>query len=232
MGNLVLFVPLGILFPLLWRTDGKRTVLIGAVISVSFEVLQYAFAWGSSDIDDVLYNTLGTLIGWLVFRFGAARLSDPTLLKKVFSLLLLLVGTVGLAVLFYTNSSLFQITPKRVIVENGELLKPVEHQAAYAAGHVKKLDDTTIELEKSIQQAGEARQLVKLTLTENTTLLRELQTISMFLGTITKEVIRYEPLSYADFTQMRDSLAGQNVKVWSHDGKTADVVLFQQLTMD
>lgn len=68
VGNVVLFVPLGILAYQLLR-DVRRTVALGLGLSLCIEVLQYVFALGISDTDDLLLNTLGALVGALLARF-------------------------------------------------------------------------------------------------------------------------------------------------------------------
>lgn len=67
VGNLVLFVPLGLLAYQLLR-DIRRTALLGFGISLTIEVLQYIFALGISDTDDLLLNTAGTVVGAIVAR--------------------------------------------------------------------------------------------------------------------------------------------------------------------
>jgi glycopeptide antibiotics resistance protein len=74
-GNVALFLPLGILIPLVWRRLGFREAL-GTVVAISFgiEVVQYfSSAWGSyraADVNDLILNSLGALIGlgfvWLL----------------------------------------------------------------------------------------------------------------------------------------------------------------------
>ncbi|QGU03199.1 VanZ like family protein [Corynebacterium kalinowskii] len=67
VGNMVLFVPLGILAYHLLR-DVRRTVLLGLAISFTIEMLQYVFALGISDTDDLILNTLGAFIGAMLAR--------------------------------------------------------------------------------------------------------------------------------------------------------------------
>lgn len=68
LGNILWFVPFGILFPLCGRK--KRgfflTVLCGALCSLAIEALQLVFSTGISDIDDIIFNTVGTAIGALL----------------------------------------------------------------------------------------------------------------------------------------------------------------------
>lgn len=66
-GNVFLFVPLGFFLPLLWRRwRFVPTLLAGTIFSAIIESVQFVTGRGA-DIDDVLLNTLGTLIGFLVF---------------------------------------------------------------------------------------------------------------------------------------------------------------------
>lgn len=66
-GNIMMFTPLGISLVLLSKKCQKLFValMIGAELSVSIELLQL-FSIRSTDIDDVILNTLGTLCGFFV----------------------------------------------------------------------------------------------------------------------------------------------------------------------
>ncbi len=73
LGNVVLFIPLG-LFPLLLRKKSTSvwrvpTCCLGAVIAV--ELAQYATGLGSADIDDLILNMLGAAIGWGLYALGS-----------------------------------------------------------------------------------------------------------------------------------------------------------------
>ena len=70
MGNLfnvILFVPIGIFGALITRSK-KKTILLGATISSFIEILQFLFARGVFEVDDILHNTLGTLVGFFVIQ--------------------------------------------------------------------------------------------------------------------------------------------------------------------
>ena len=67
-GNIMIFVPLGFFIPLLHRTSKWKTVLVVAlVVSLTFEIIQGVFKVGIFDVDDILLNALGTMIGFWVF---------------------------------------------------------------------------------------------------------------------------------------------------------------------
>ena len=70
-GNLVLFIPLGFLLPLVWpRLRFWKGMQIALVVSVSIELLQYlSRAWGSqrtADVNDVILNCVGAGLGLAV----------------------------------------------------------------------------------------------------------------------------------------------------------------------
>ena len=61
--NVLLFIPLGVLTGCLWKWKG---ILVGAGISLLVELLQLISLRGLFEFDDIIHNTLGTLIGvWI-----------------------------------------------------------------------------------------------------------------------------------------------------------------------
>ena len=71
-GNIAFFIPVGVLAFVLWR-NVSRAVVFGAVFSVLMEVSQFLFALGLTDIDDLLMNTLGAVIGAVFARWAGPR---------------------------------------------------------------------------------------------------------------------------------------------------------------
>lgn len=74
VGNVVWFIPLGFLVPFTWKKKrGIFTVLgVSLMTSFSIELMQFIFMTGISDIDDLFFNTLGGLIGYMGFKMGQA----------------------------------------------------------------------------------------------------------------------------------------------------------------
>ena len=70
IGNLTMFIPSGIVLPVLWkRLDSfPKTVCAGAGISLCIELLQLPFSSRASDADDLILNTLGVVIGYGIYR--------------------------------------------------------------------------------------------------------------------------------------------------------------------
>ena len=86
VGNVGAFVPLGLLAPLLstnWRT-WPRAIGLGILGSLAVELAQLAlsfamgFPWRVADIDDVILNTLGTLIGFGAWWLGSVAVRART----------------------------------------------------------------------------------------------------------------------------------------------------------
>lgn len=79
--NVLLFVPLGFLVRLIWRRGIVVATLVGAGLSLMIEVTQVTGVWGLYpcayrlfDVDDLLTNTLGAVIGSLLSLLLPARL--------------------------------------------------------------------------------------------------------------------------------------------------------------
>ncbi|MCY6354324.1 VanZ family protein [Clostridium sp. ZS2-4] len=75
-GNLILLLPLGVISPIIWEefTRIKRVIIQGFIVSICIELLQLieilsgrAFV-RAVDIDDVILNVLGVIIGYLIYR--------------------------------------------------------------------------------------------------------------------------------------------------------------------
>lgn len=74
VGNVLLFLPLGFLLPLIIRSKQGFAwqLLFGVLVSLAIELCQYLFAARIFDIDDILLNTLGTVFGRLTLLIGRA----------------------------------------------------------------------------------------------------------------------------------------------------------------
>lgn len=74
VGNLIWFVPLGLLLPVLTKAR-KSTLLCGLGLSLYIEVSQFIFGTGVSEVEDLILNTAGTGIGYLIY-LGGRRLQE------------------------------------------------------------------------------------------------------------------------------------------------------------
>lgn len=70
LGNIIAFIPLGILLPILKEKARrvKNTLIIALSISLIFELIQLLSGIGDFDIDDLILNTVGGFIGLLIHK--------------------------------------------------------------------------------------------------------------------------------------------------------------------
>ena len=73
--NVIMFMPLGIYLRYYYKCSLKKTVLLSFLISLFFELTQltglyyiYPKAYRTFDVDDLLINTLGGLLGYLIIK--------------------------------------------------------------------------------------------------------------------------------------------------------------------
>lgn len=79
--NVLLFIPLGMALPILWKDRYNKLVkvlLCGAILSLSIELMQI-FTHRLTDINDLITNTAGTIIGYLIYSL---LLKNITVLDK------------------------------------------------------------------------------------------------------------------------------------------------------
>ena len=69
IGNTAMFIPLGIVWPAVFKklnTHGKA-IAAGIGVSLSIEILQLPFFGRATDIDDLILNSTGFLIGYGIY---------------------------------------------------------------------------------------------------------------------------------------------------------------------
>lgn len=69
IGNIVVFVPYGFLFPCVLKKESNVFVmLLNAFLFVTgIEIFQLFSAFGAFDVDDILLNCVGAVIGYLLY---------------------------------------------------------------------------------------------------------------------------------------------------------------------
>ncbi|MBR4993266.1 MAG: VanZ family protein [Lachnospiraceae bacterium] len=69
-GNLVIFMPLGFLLPFTWKKKHGIFAIaaLGFLISMGVEVTQLVTGLGAFDVDDLILNTAGAVIGYLIYK--------------------------------------------------------------------------------------------------------------------------------------------------------------------
>ena len=82
-GNILAFVPFGILYPMLWkRKSGFLDMFANAFVMVlGIEIFQLFSAFGAFDVDDIILNCFGAAAGYVVYV--SCRRFFPELHRKL-----------------------------------------------------------------------------------------------------------------------------------------------------
>lgn len=69
LGNLALFIPLSIILINYFKSLTYCNIIFANFItSLSFELIQLSTGWGIFDVDDIFLNTLGGIIGIIIYH--------------------------------------------------------------------------------------------------------------------------------------------------------------------
>ena len=97
--NAVIFTPLGVYSGILlkkWST-GKK-ILLYFLISLICEVSQFILGVGTSDITDIITNTLGGIIGSVIYK-GIEKVSKDKVAAQKFINVIATIGTIFMSTL-------------------------------------------------------------------------------------------------------------------------------------
>ena len=224
IGNIVIFIPLGLILPIILKRESGNVILGGIIFSASIEIIQFIFGLGSTDIDDLIFNTLGTIIGYLLFIAMKKKSKSNLSFLTSMTTLVIVSGSIAFGILFVNNTELFLISPKETTVENGELVQGFIDTPFYLSGKLVEVKDSILTVEKSIQSVSEQRELMEFEITTDSRLYVCYDKIDYFFSTISGEHQRYELITYSDFISQKSEVfsKGNNVIIWSSDGKKVD----------
>ena len=117
LGNIAMFFPLGIFLPVFFKKlNLAKVVLIGFFLSLAVELFQFLSSSGYADIDDIIMNTAGTMLGAFTYFyiFGGKKKS---IASYILSLILIIAIEIGsLAGIWYLAPN---ILPDKMIAING-----------------------------------------------------------------------------------------------------------------
>lgn len=74
IGNTAMFIPLGIVWPCVYKelNTPVKAIAAGAGFSLLIEILQLPFYDRVSDVDDLILNSLGFILGYLIYLLARA----------------------------------------------------------------------------------------------------------------------------------------------------------------
>ena len=100
--NILLFVPFGFFLPILWDRFRKieNAAVMGLLTSLCIELSQI-FTLRTTDINDLITNTIGTIIGYLIARWITGKFTRQILLHTKISDFYMICGTVAVIMFFF-----------------------------------------------------------------------------------------------------------------------------------
>lgn len=103
-GNILLFIPFGVLFPMASSFEDE-TPIYGFITTLLIEVAQYAFAMGAADVDDIILNFAGVMIGYhIIYRWIILNIFRQRETLLTVMAVLLGIGMIGgIFVLYYAG---------------------------------------------------------------------------------------------------------------------------------
>ena len=69
IGNVAMFIPSGIILPIIYKRLDTfvKVLLAGGGISLCIEIIQLPFSVRATDIDDLILNTVGVIVGYGIY---------------------------------------------------------------------------------------------------------------------------------------------------------------------
>ena len=69
IGNVAMFIPSGIVLPIIYKRLDTfvKVLLAGGGISLCIEIIQLPFSVRATDIDDLILNTVGVIVGYGIY---------------------------------------------------------------------------------------------------------------------------------------------------------------------
>ncbi|WP_081415773.1 VanZ family protein [Peribacillus kribbensis] len=95
VGNFVAFIPFGIIFPLLFRCSFRRFISLFILSITILETLQMFSGLGAFDVDDIIINSLGAVVGFAAQRIVTGDRDKPKGICKIILIAIVLaLGTI------------------------------------------------------------------------------------------------------------------------------------------
>ncbi len=82
-GNILMLMPMGVLFPMIFRRFDNIKMITAVCLgfSVFIELTQYLTGRGLCEFDDIMHNTFGAVVGFLIYRKIADKAAEYRRMK-------------------------------------------------------------------------------------------------------------------------------------------------------
>ncbi len=127
-GNIALLVPIGFLIPFVYRNmQWKKSLALGVAAGLTIEGAQVLFRVGIFDIDDVILNALGVMIGHFTCTILGKWVREKRYINILIAVIIVIAATAGAFYALYPKDQ--PVNPRGVvgnsqagaILQNGDL---------------------------------------------------------------------------------------------------------------
>lgn len=231
-GNIAIFVPLGIFVAYAARNKPLHVSFLCLLLtSFALEVIQYVFALGSSDIDDILLNCAGGAIGVGVYKWLHKSTSSQNQFLMSLVGFLLAAGLSGGVVIRMVEPELLSLSTSKVeyIYENNEIMAGWNEAEADLFGDLAAAETNKITVymnPKSVRTTGEKEtdeEYVHIQINDATRIFTRY--ISSDKNTV---ISKYEEVTSSDISSLLETGdPAPSVRVWlsNEDKQVAEAIL-------
>lgn len=224
LGNIIIFVPFGLILPAIRNKPIKNIIYLAIFFSAAIEISQFIFGMGSTDIDDLIFNVLGAVIGCFLYTI-IKKITKTHFAFLITTIVLLVVsGTIVFIFLLINQTDLFVTSKYKTVIENKELVSEFIDTKSDFSGKFVAVNDSKLTIEKSVSMASEERTLLEFEITPDTCIYSCYDKIYYFFSSISGEHKRYEQVSYDSFISEKSKTLSKdnNIIIWSSDKKQID----------
>jgi len=226
IGNIMIFVPFGMLIPIVWKIKTKKVVTYGCIVSLCFEIVQFCLACGASDIDDVIFNTLGAFLGYSIYVQIKKRVKNSMQLQRIVIIIVTLFGVSSIIFLFVTNTQLFQFSDEKVNIKNEEIVKSfIDTPRDFTGKCMGVSTEGKLVCEEGRKSSSDEVRTQSFLIDNETRLyICTIKNTMLFEITLSEDVT-YQEVSLEEFMEYGTALSQQPVNIWSSDKKHADTMI-------
>jgi glycopeptide antibiotics resistance protein len=103
-GNIALLIPIGFLASLIYQNNTwKKSLILGAATGLAIEIMQTMLRVGIFDIDDVILNALGVVIGYWIFIFVAQWVREKKYKNIAISAVITVIAAITALYIMYPS---------------------------------------------------------------------------------------------------------------------------------
>lgn len=219
LGNIAVFVPMGILLPVIYKKLSiKKTVVIGFFVSLTIELAQFIIGLGICDIDDLITNTIGVLLGALIYEKLTKSWDEHWENSFASFMMLCFIGMSSALLLFFFGYGNHLIeTP--VVMVNEEVLNGLEKLSSIEIRCENIEDSKIIGYQNMYNEQGflNGSTEVSYPMNEDSTYYQETITASYSInGNVNKVTTTYQQITKEEFLEI---IKRNNVftEIWTND---------------